>query len=78
MNVYFTVDVEQDCPPYLNTWRGVEEGMQACPGFNDLLEHGGGVAVLVETQPEPLGGKSPGGSRDSGRRVRLVAVDGRL
>ena len=27
MNVYFTVDVEQDCPPYLNTWRGVEEGM---------------------------------------------------
>jgi len=27
MNVYFTVDVEQDCPPYLNTWRGMEEGM---------------------------------------------------
>jgi peptidoglycan/xylan/chitin deacetylase (PgdA/CDA1 family) len=24
---YFTVDVEQDCPPFLNTWRGIEEGM---------------------------------------------------
>jgi peptidoglycan/xylan/chitin deacetylase (PgdA/CDA1 family) len=27
VNVYFTVDVEQDCPPYLNTWRGLDEGM---------------------------------------------------
>lgn len=27
MNAYFTVDVEQDCPPYLNTWRGIEEGL---------------------------------------------------
>jgi peptidoglycan/xylan/chitin deacetylase (PgdA/CDA1 family) len=26
-NVYFTVDVEQDCPPYLATWRGMDEGM---------------------------------------------------
>jgi len=23
----FTVDVEQDCPPYLSTWRGIGEGM---------------------------------------------------
>lgn len=29
MHVYFTVDVEQDCPPYLNTWRGMNEGMPA-------------------------------------------------
>jgi peptidoglycan/xylan/chitin deacetylase (PgdA/CDA1 family) len=27
MNVYFTVDVEHDCPPYLHTWRGIEEGV---------------------------------------------------
>jgi len=27
MTAYFTVDVEQDCPPYLNTWRGMEEGL---------------------------------------------------
>jgi peptidoglycan/xylan/chitin deacetylase (PgdA/CDA1 family) len=26
MNVYFTVDMEQDCPPYRNTFRGVLEG----------------------------------------------------
>ena len=25
--VYVTVDVEPDCPPYLNTWRGMDEGM---------------------------------------------------
>jgi len=25
--VIFSVDVEQDAPPYLNTWRGVEEGL---------------------------------------------------
>ena len=25
--VSFTVDLEPDCPPYLWTWRGVEEGM---------------------------------------------------
>ncbi|HEY7292858.1 MAG TPA: polysaccharide deacetylase family protein [Vicinamibacterales bacterium] len=27
MNVHFTVDVEQDCPPYLTGWRGIEQGM---------------------------------------------------
>lgn len=27
MRVSFTVDLEPDCPPYLWTWRGVEEGM---------------------------------------------------
>jgi len=30
----FTVDVEQDCPPYLNTHRGMTEGM---PALLDLL-----------------------------------------
>ena len=28
MRACFTIDVEQDCPPYLNTWRGLTEGMQ--------------------------------------------------
>ena len=27
MKVYFTIDVEHDCPPYLTTWRGMDEGM---------------------------------------------------
>jgi peptidoglycan/xylan/chitin deacetylase (PgdA/CDA1 family) len=27
LDVYLTVDVEPDCPPYLWTWRGIEEGM---------------------------------------------------
>ena len=26
-DVYLTVDVEPDCPPYLWTWRGIEDGM---------------------------------------------------
>lgn len=33
-DVLFTVDVEPDCPPYLEGWRGVEEGM---PRLLDLL-----------------------------------------
>ncbi len=35
MKVCFTVDIEQDCPPYLNTWRGIEEGL---PRLLKLLE----------------------------------------
>lgn len=35
MRVCFTIDVEQDCPPYLNTWRGIEEGL---PRLLELLE----------------------------------------
>jgi peptidoglycan/xylan/chitin deacetylase (PgdA/CDA1 family) len=27
VKVYFGVDVEEDCPPYLNTWRGINEGL---------------------------------------------------
>lgn len=27
MEIAFTVDVEQDVPPFLNTWRGLEEGL---------------------------------------------------
>ncbi|HEY3383966.1 MAG TPA: polysaccharide deacetylase family protein [Vicinamibacterales bacterium] len=32
--VCVTVDMEQDCPPYLNTWRGVTEGL---PRLLELL-----------------------------------------
>ncbi len=33
--VFLSVDVEQDCPPFLSTWRGVEEGM---PRLLDLFQ----------------------------------------
>lgn len=33
-NVAFTVDVEQDAPPQLNTWRGMQDGL---PTLLDLL-----------------------------------------
>jgi peptidoglycan/xylan/chitin deacetylase (PgdA/CDA1 family) len=32
--VYVTVDVEPDCPPFLTTWRGIDEGM---PKLRQLL-----------------------------------------
>lgn len=32
--VFITVDVEPDCPPYLTTWRGIDEGM---PKLRKLL-----------------------------------------
>ena len=32
--VFLTVDVEPDCPPYLSSWRGVTEGL---PRLLDLL-----------------------------------------
>lgn len=35
MKVYLTVDVEPDCPPYLNTFRGIEEGMDRLLGLLD-------------------------------------------
>ncbi len=34
-DVYVTVDVEPDCPPYLWTWRGMEEGM---PRLLELID----------------------------------------
>ena len=33
--VFVTVDVEPDCPPFLNTWRGIDEGM---PKLRQLLD----------------------------------------
>lgn len=34
LDVYITVDLEPDCPPYLWTWRGIEEG---APALIDLF-----------------------------------------
>ncbi len=34
MKAHFTVDVEQDCPPYMNSWRGIDEGL---PPLLDML-----------------------------------------
>ena len=38
MNVYFTVDMEQDCPPFLDTFRGIAEGTEP---LLELLEDEG-------------------------------------
>lgn len=38
LQVCFTVDMEPDCPPFLNTWRGIEEG--ADPLMDVLGEEG--------------------------------------
>jgi peptidoglycan/xylan/chitin deacetylase (PgdA/CDA1 family) len=35
MDACLSVDVEEDCPPYLSTWRGIEEGL---PRLLNLLE----------------------------------------
>lgn len=44
--VCITADVEPDCPPYLWTWRGIEEGM---PRFLDVLDRVDVRATLFTT-----------------------------
>ncbi len=46
MNVYFTVDLEQDCPPFLETFRGVQEGM---PRLLQLLQEEGVQGTFFTT-----------------------------
>ncbi len=46
LDVCITADVEPDCPPYLWTWRGIEEGM---PRLLDLLAGEGVRATLFTT-----------------------------
>ena len=46
MNVCFTVDMEQDCPPYRYSWRGLEEGT---PRLLALLEEVRVPATLFTT-----------------------------
>ncbi len=41
----FTVDLEQDCPPYLHTYRGAEEGMPRLLAL--LREHGIAATVFA-------------------------------
>lgn len=45
-DVYLTVDVEPDCPPFLWTWRGIDEGM---PRLLELLARRGVVATFFTT-----------------------------
>jgi peptidoglycan/xylan/chitin deacetylase (PgdA/CDA1 family) len=45
-DVLFTVDVEPDCPPYLQGWRGVTEGM---PKLLDLLASEGVSSTCFTT-----------------------------
>ncbi|MBU4530977.1 MAG: polysaccharide deacetylase family protein [Hoeflea sp.] len=44
--VYMTVDAEPDCPPFLWTWRGIEEGM---PLLFDLFDNEGIKATFFTT-----------------------------
>ncbi len=46
MHVCLTIDFEQDCPPYLNGWRGASEGM---PRLLDLLAREGVPATVFST-----------------------------
>lgn len=44
--VAFTVDLEEDAPPFLRTWRGMEEGL---PALLEVLEEAGVRATLFCT-----------------------------
>jgi peptidoglycan-N-acetylglucosamine deacetylase len=44
--VFMTVDAEPDCPPFLWTWRGIDEGM---PRLLDLLAEEGVPATFFTT-----------------------------
>lgn len=44
--VCLTVDLEPDCPPYMDTWRGMEEG---APRLLDLLAEAGVPATFFTT-----------------------------
>ncbi len=57
--VSITVDVEQDCPPYLNTFRGIEEGMQKLLTlFSDEKIHGTffTTGMIAEKYPKLIEG----------------------
>ncbi|MBZ0217423.1 MAG: polysaccharide deacetylase family protein [Fimbriimonadaceae bacterium] len=46
MQVALTIDMEHDCPPFLNSYRGIEEG---APRLLDLLEDEGVEATFFTT-----------------------------
>lgn len=45
-DLYLTVDLEPDCPPYIEGWRGMEEG---APGLLSLLREMGHKATFFTT-----------------------------
>jgi peptidoglycan/xylan/chitin deacetylase (PgdA/CDA1 family) len=47
-NISLTIDVEQDVPPYLNTWRGVEDGLPKLLAL--LSKHGIRATFFVTGQ----------------------------
>jgi hypothetical protein len=57
---------------------GIGKRVEPGGGGNDLFEDGRGVAVAVKAQARAQGGKSPAGSRDSGRWARDRAGPPRL
>ncbi len=60
--VAFTLDLEEDAPPFLRTWRGMEEGL---PALLELLEELGIRATLFSTAE--AAGRLPG--RPEGHEV---------
>jgi hypothetical protein len=56
---------------------GVGEGGQPSGGLSNPLQDGRAGTVVVQAQARAQGGKSPGGSRDSGRPARPEAGFGR-
>lgn len=71
LTVCISADVEPDCPPYLWTWRGIEEGM---PRFLDLLDVEGVPATLFTTSQ--VAERYPDIVRDGVRRGHELACHG--
>ncbi len=69
--VCVTADVEPDCPPYLWTWRGIEEGM---PKLLDLLDRERVPATLFTTAQ--VAERYPATVRDSVARGHELACHG--
>lgn len=83
MTVCITVDMEQDCPPYLQTWRGAEAG---APRLLELLHREGVPATFFTTgefarrYPDVVGQVVSDGHElachgDSHRSFRDMSVD---
>ncbi|HKO15731.1 MAG TPA: polysaccharide deacetylase family protein [Gemmatimonadaceae bacterium] len=71
LTVCLTADVEPDCPPYLWTWRGIEEGM---PRLLDLLDAEHVPATLFTTGD--VARRYPAMVRDAVRRGHELACHG--
>ncbi len=67
MKVFLTVDVERDCPPYLNTWRGIREGL---PLLLDFLDGRGTKGTFFVSGD--VAGRHPNLWRASSRPATMV------